>query len=229
MKTPIMPEHAPKTHMLCGSSYEENVRQYGTPPKGWRWRKVGEKCKAGDLFVFPSRFMSICATTAAYEDYWPVITPVESSAVLEYEVLYEDQTFTLIKITSFASNPVYFKASNGKFIEESSVSEYHRNMTEGLFVGTYGGLDRTVCIPTERWPDIKVAIEEFNLKFSTLPKPKKPKTVTFNYGGGTYSGFRTVKVEEETPEVLKGIDLADNQFKSYRKDKIVGKILTVKA
>lgn len=73
-----LPAYAPKTPLLVGASYENNIRAYGPAPKGWRWRKIGETDADGDILADGSSlgWRTIRGNSTVKTAYWPIATPV---------------------------------------------------------------------------------------------------------------------------------------------------------
>lgn len=82
MKTPTLPPYAPKTPLKSGpsSNYNDNVRNYGPAPKGWRWRKIGETDADGDIIADgwgKGEWRIINGGSVVRDTYWPIATPVK--------------------------------------------------------------------------------------------------------------------------------------------------------
>lgn len=81
MKTPL-PPYAPETPLKRGAGFITNVSNYGPAPKGWRWRKIGEIDADGDILAdgFGEYWRSIHGGSTVCDSYWPIATPVKTSA-----------------------------------------------------------------------------------------------------------------------------------------------------
>ena len=90
MKTPAF---NPVFELSHTSSYEENTRQYGKPPKGYRWMKVGEKINhSTDLWAAAGRRWDSRPYDKVVDGAeWPWITPLppktDKISLLEAEVV----------------------------------------------------------------------------------------------------------------------------------------------
>ncbi len=77
-----IPEFNPVFKLSHTSSYEENTRQYGKPPKGYRWMNVGEKINHfTDLWAAAGRRWDSRPSDKKVDGTeWPWITPLKSAA-----------------------------------------------------------------------------------------------------------------------------------------------------
>ena len=78
MKTPTLPPYAPKSPLTQKATYAKSLVQYGPAPKGWRWRKKGERYESGDICACDYGWWQFSSQgTPIEDDTWPIATPVK--------------------------------------------------------------------------------------------------------------------------------------------------------
>lgn len=78
-----LPKYLPKVKLAASRKYKQLVKDYGSPPKGYRWLEFGEEIKSGDLFASGSLLSwgqpLIIAGRVADDSRWPHARPLPKS------------------------------------------------------------------------------------------------------------------------------------------------------
>lgn len=214
--------------------YSYYVEKAGPAPAGWRWLEENEKVEKGDMQASWGETFDPVPDYRIGEGgsgYLPHIRKVEPKMIapLKWEIAYKDNNLSVFKISEQkvrTSTKITLPQGNlfHFYFFQSGSSSYDPSRTT-LQVSSKDMV--SLAVGDNYASDVEFALREYVKKFSVPEAP--PRKVTFHYKGGSYNGFRTIEVSEETPEHIKGVDLATSSFKSFRKDKIVGAILEIKA
>lgn len=80
-------KHSPVLPLSYNDTYDQNVRCYGKPPKGYRWLKVGDKTSDQTLLVTPWQFIGYPYGETVQIDQWPAIEPIAKATKAKPETI----------------------------------------------------------------------------------------------------------------------------------------------
>ena len=244
MKT-TLPTFAPKATLTYSDGYRVMVKSYGPAPDGYRWLKVGEKRREGDIYAegYGKNWKSSLLTTEEISPTaWPVARPItpepkkapmptHTPKTLKYEIVERHNGLVAAKITEQSHRKSKFGKSNDTFGKLSSVDCPQNRIGDYLdkfFVrGGSESRDNDLMLFTDaQFAEFEKEVAAYNAHFA---KPAILKTVFFKYNGGSIRGYRKVQVVKEDSTYIEGYDADKGEYRKYLKSKIVGPVDTVKA
>lgn len=198
--------------------YANRIENYGKPPAGYRWLKVGDKVPEGSIFAnyHNKEWRKMRSADIVADHHYafaapiaPELIPSDPSAKLVLEVVKRTTRKVDFKIASQTySGPIHkpiFQASNGIEIK----SYYHPQILDSEVVhslyirGTEKNRDNDVlsCLPSQ-FKRIVAAVAEYN--GLATPKVKAPKVEPISSEPPKYAG----------PEISVGDDLNTGMAKA---------------
>lgn len=222
-----MPEFKPEKPINVGVPYSAKIAACGKPPVGWRFRAAGEVIAEGDIYFSSMGYFCVQTGGATIRDtsgWAPVLTPTPTSIPpLAYKIAYQDDQVAVIRIENQKVRQNFQGVGCAiEFLSGKGRSEYVRSNWKALI---HEG-DTTIVLQPSDLHWLTKGLDAYIAKHTVPVAP--PRTVTFHYKGGSYNGFRTIRVEKECATYIEGHDIAADEYRKYRKDKIVGKVMDVK-
>lgn len=166
--------------MTFSNDYDGNVAEYGTPPKGYRFRKAGEKYdRKTDLWAAGGRAWKTLdnyddrGEGAVRERNWPVIARIvdDCEDALVLEEVSRNAKNVHFRITKQLRTKVSFKATNGlslfagSFPAVYSDSFYVRGREKQFD-------DKVLFCSLKKFAQITEAVREYNASLRPKPAPK---------------------------------------------------------
>lgn len=189
-----LPKHSPVLPLSHNDTYDQNVRCYGNPPKGYRWLKVGDPVSEKTLMVSWGSFIPYNKDWGRHPrdkvalNEWPAIEPIAKPVKAKPETVGDLRRDALVLevVKRTATNVTFWIAK-----QRDADIEFRSASNFCLYTGGYPALytdciylrgacgeyneDRLTC-SVKKFDRIAAAVREYNesVRPKVAPKPVPP-------------------------------------------------------